>query len=551
MGTSGDDSSSSSEESSSVQEPTIHFLPTLTNRSNTRRDVELLRSSARSHLAKAMHRQNKFKTGKGKGKGKGGANKTRDQGNSGEGIAVDPLELVRYQQVSDKLVDDHTQMLLHYSRNCFWPGFGMGAATFHVPPFALNYSNLVEQGPALYHAILWSSAVSLNFNRSSKVTDVGSIKHYQEALGHVSRDIKKPVSEIGEKTMYAIMSLVGPEFTVKKKKKKTPTAFDPPLSTLAWLNAFGRQPLTELHVAALFRLVDLKGGLDSISASGFRADLNCMDLIRSTQKLRRPHFPVSDVYQEVYPSHSRKLFFGHSADFQAVTSDDSLIDSLTQLGLPDEILEVMLDMRVWVYVLEGYHNRVLSNPDLSLIGSHRDLIQHRLLSTLPEHEKFGSGEAIENYGADSQINIGDLVQAGLLIFSLGVTFPITYERPFELASQRLRYHLQREAHLLMRLGMYDVLLWLGMLVALCAEQVGDDDLGAWCSAFLYHVESVRRKGSLSEDDNPAPRTWQEVRDDSLVPFLWSSVACDRVGESIWEQVQELLRTPVERNTTFM
>ncbi|KAJ4323554.1 hypothetical protein N0V84_004295 [Fusarium piperis] len=541
MGTSSEDNTSSSEDS------IIHFLPVVTIHSNNQRDVELRRSSARSHLAKAMHRQNRFKTGKAKAKAVEDPDKTLDRPTLKEGEdIVNQRKLVRYYQVPDRMVDDHTKMLLHYCRTCFWPGFGMGAATFHIPPFAFSYSNLVAQGPTLYHALLWQAAVNLNFNRCSRVTDIGSIKHYQKALGHISREVLKPISEIGETTLYAILSLVGPEFGISQQNRKASMAFDPPLSKLAWIHAFSRHPLTEMHADALYQLVDMKGGIDKLPTPGFRADLNTMDLIRSSQKLKRPHFPVSNVFESIMGEHSRELFFGHSCDFEADASDErslAEIDRLTQLGLPQEMLEVMLDMRVWASILEKYQCRQLSNPDLSLIGSHRDLIQHRLLSTLPEYDKFGPSiaiEWIEDAEAGSQINLGDLIQTGLLIFSIGVTFPITYDLAFQVTGQRLKHQLQREAHLLMGLGLHDLVLWLGMLVAMCAEQVGDDELGTWCTGFLCHVERVRCRGPLFGGDNASPRPWHQVRDHSLGPFLWSSVACDVAGESIWGQVQGLL-----------
>ncbi|RSL49946.1 hypothetical protein CEP54_012184 [Fusarium duplospermum] len=497
MGTSSEDSTTSSSEDSSSS---IHFLPVVTIRSNnSRRDVELLRSSARSHLARTMHRQNKFKTGKAKAADDPNKRLDRPILKEPEDI-VNQRKLVRYYQVPDKMVDDHTKMLLHYCRTCFWPGFGMGAATFHIPPFAFSYSNLVAQGPTLYHALLWQAAVNLNFNRCSRVTDIGSIKHYQQALGHISREVEKPIAEIGETTLYAILSLVGPEFGITQQNRKASMAFDPPLSKLAWIHAFSRHPLTEMHADALYQLVDMKGGIDKLPTPGFRADLNTMDLIRSSQKLKRPHFPVSNTFDSIMGEHSRELYFGHSCDFEGVASDErslAEINRLTQLGLPQEMRDVMLDMRVWASILEKYQRRQLSNPDLSLIGSHRDLIQHRLLSTLPDYEKFGSTMAIEwieDAGTDSQLNLGELVQTGLLIFAIGVTFPITYDHAFQVTGQHLKHQLQREAHHLMGLGLHDLVLWLGMLVAMCAEQVGDDELDTPYQKDPIHSSMTTRLG---------------------------------------------------------
>ncbi|KAF4990772.1 hypothetical protein FDECE_14247 [Fusarium decemcellulare] len=465
---------SSNDSADSSDEHVVHFLPVVTTGSTSRREVELLRSSARSHLAKAMHRRKK-------GKKKADKQQSPQMDDTMAAVIDTPDTLLtRHKPVlrtgmADKVVDQHTRMLLHYCTTSFWPGFGLGSATFHIPPFALSFNSLVAQGPALYHALLWQAAVNLNFNKRSKVTDVGSIRHYHQAVNHISQDISRPVSAIGEQTMYAILSLIGPEMSGPDEDNAKTRVFQPPLADLAWIHVFGRRPLTESHADALCRIIDLKGGINTLMFPGFRADINLMDLIRSTQKLKRPHFPLSSVYLIIKTEHTRAGYFGHGSDFRNDPWDEGSlvqINALSSLGLPREIKEVMLDMRAWVKILEAYHYRTLTNPDLSLISCHRDLIQHRLLSALPDSNFFDPDKAIgwiEDLGSDSWPCIGDIVQTALLIFSLGVTFPVTYEYPHQLAVTRLRSQLEHGAHHLTTLGLHHLLVWLGMLGALAAS----------------------------------------------------------------------------------
>ncbi|KAF4499608.1 3-oxoacyl-(acyl-carrier) reductase [Fusarium agapanthi] len=130
--------------------------------------------------------------------------------------------------IPDRILDLHTKMLLHYCTQSFWSCFEIGSAAFHIPPFALDYNILVAQGPALVHACLWQAAVNLAFKRNSRVTDKQSLLHYNQAIAHISKDMAKPVAEIPEQTLYAIISLCGPEMSPDDGNGITKKAFDPP-----------------------------------------------------------------------------------------------------------------------------------------------------------------------------------------------------------------------------------------------------------------------------------------------------------------------------------
>ncbi|KAJ4253771.1 hypothetical protein NW762_010165 [Fusarium torreyae] len=339
--------------------------------------------------------------------------------------------------------------------------------------------------------------------------------------------------------MYAMLSLCGPEISHQDGNGITARAFDPPLAELSWIHAYGCRALVETHAKALMRLVDLKGGVHSLRTPGFQASFNYLDLVRATQKLAKPHLPICQLYGQIKQDHDRAQFFGHIADF---TGESSLgdcsaqIDKLTEFGLSEEIKQVMCDMRIWVKVIEAYHHETLSNPDSSLLAAHRDLIQQRLLGTLPSRYNDGTNTTIDQTdelesGIDTCIN--DLVQTALMIFSLGVTFPITYAAPYHQAAERLKGVMEGCMQQLMGLELHDLLIWLSMLGVLCTEQVADD-LRAWYIDILTSVEQDRTREF-------ALRDWNQVKQESLDPFLWSSVACDDAAGLAWDEVQQRLR----------
>ncbi|KAF4440998.1 hypothetical protein FACUT_3027 [Fusarium acutatum] len=531
-----------SDDSSARKEMSFHFLPAITAEPNSRREVELRQSSARSHLAKSMHRRKR--AGKklpldqhyielyGTDKGSTMVERSTDRNDRQLLLTSGQLSMC---VIPDRIVDPHTKMLLHYCTQSFWPGFEIGSAAFHIPPFALDYNTLVAQGPALVHACLWQAAVNLAFKRNSRVTDKQSLLHYNQAIVHISKDITKPVAEIPEQTLYAILSLCGPEMSPDDGNGITKKAFDPPLAELSWIHVFGSRLLIDSHAKALMNLVDLKGGIHNVKYAGFQASFNYMDLVRATQNLVKPHLPVSQLYGRVKETRDRAKFFGYAHDFvnhSPLDESSHIINRLSVLGLSDDIREVVCDMRIWVKVIEAYHHGALTNPDLSLLAAHRDLIQQRLLATLPDGY---DGKKPVQIDASSEATpdhwINEIIQTALLIFSLGVTCPISYAPPYHHAVQRLRAQLVLYKERATHLGLSDLLTWLGMLGLLCTEQVGSG-LGEWFVGFLNMIEQKRR---VSGD----ARGWDTVKKESLEPIMWSSVACDTAAERAWHDVQEL------------
>lgn len=531
-------------DSSARKEIAFHFLPAITAEPNSRREVELRQSSARSHLAKSMHRRKRAS------KELPSEQESTELRRTNKGMAMAERSTIRNDRqllltsgqlsmcvIPDRMVDPHTKMLLHYCTQSFWPGFEIGSAAFHIPPFALDYNTLVAQGPALVHACLWQAAVNLAFKRNSRVTDKPSLLHYNQAIAHISKDITKPVSEIPEQTLYAILSLCGPEMSPDDGNGIIKKAFDPPLAELSWIHVFGSRLLIDSHAKALMNMVDLKGGIHNVKYAGFQASFNYMDLVRATQKLVKPHLPVSQLYSRVKETHDRAKFFGYASDFvehSPFEESSVIIDSLSVLGLAEDVREVICDMRVWVKVIEAYHHSALTNPDLSLLAAHRDLIQQRLLATLPDGydgkkpmqmDASGSTETT----ADQWIN--EISQTALLIFSLGVTCPISYAPPYHHAAQRLQAQLILYKERATHLGLYDLLTWLGILGLLCTEQVGSG-LREWFVGFLSMVE---RKRGVTGD----ARDWDLVKKESLELILWSSVACDTAANTAWRDVQEV------------
>ncbi|KAM0224236.1 hypothetical protein ACHAQD_002621 [Fusarium lateritium] len=523
------------------------FLPAVTANTTSRREIELQQSSARSHLAKSLHQRKRVSakhvpydvsddaTTKSLSRSRS-VTKNADMRDTSQSAASAKYS---FSAMPEIIVDSHTKMLLYYCTQFFWPGFEMGSAAFHFPPFAADYNALVSQGPALVHAVLWQAAVSQAIKKKSRVTDKSSLWHYNQAINHISHDISRPVSEITEQTMYAILSLTGSEISPEDEDTITKRAFNPPLAKLSWIHVFGSRLHIDSHAKALMRLVDLKGGIHNLKVAGFQASYNYMDLTRATQKLIKPHLPISRIYNRVINTHDRAKFFGYAAYFAHEANPGGppgLTHIMSGLDLSDELREVMYDMRIWVKIIEAHHCGSLYAPDTSLLAAHRDLIQQRLLATLPEeHDGAAIVMAEEKEDGQDKVNpwINELVQTALLIFSLGVTFPITYAPPYHRLAKRLQDQIERYRAHAVDLGLSDLLIWLGLLGLLCAEQVGDERR-EWYIQYLVTTEEKRPSARKL-------RNWEKVRQESLAPFLWSTIACDDAAKVAWGEVQEQMR----------
>ena len=308
------------------------------------------------------------------------------------------------------------------------------------------------------------------------------------------------------------------------------------------------------HTGALYRVVDLRGGIDTLSIGGFAADMNYMDLIRSTQKLCRPHFRLAKILNSVIKDHFRHKYFGHAGDFVLDTPEPMRrgegargIDMLADHGLAEEFEEMMRNLRIWVRVLAKYQNQTIIRPDLSIMASHRDLLQHRLLSTISPHgflDFHRINEVNETPSMDQAGDIKRLVQLALIIFSLGVYFPVTYPRPYKVLMTELKAQITQDREALLRLGLHHFLIWLCMLGSLCAATVLEDDAKDWFIDILCQAEAALAGTSGGLGMPPTiharivVRPWAQVKEGSLVPFVWWDEACDAGGQIIWEEVRK-------------
>ncbi|KAJ9603803.1 hypothetical protein H2200_011989 [Cladophialophora chaetospira] len=437
--------------------------------------------------------------------------------------------------------------LFHHAVTIIWPGFHPGTSRLHAPDFTSSWESLWARGPALFHATIWHAAVNLSIRRRSPITEHASLMHYHRALRYLSEAVHASVDDVGESIMFAILALATAEEGPYQESQHAITGFVPPFPELQWLNILSRRPMVAVHREAMFRLVDLRGGLDALTMQGLAGAIFFLDVISATSNLSPPHFSIPTAFR-----------FGDGFEYQrspieSSEETSSAIHQLRSLGLVKEVHEVMLEMRSWTNYLEMCSDGSVPSPDLALISAQRSILQHRLLCTLSPskgHEAVSSDSREASEDGDTP-EVTDLVQSGTLIFSTGVVFPIADTQVHHRLAKRLKRQLLRFQDGMLKPDLHDLSIWLCMLGCLAAIQASDQTLRDWFLEAVLQVEKRRatrrreayRTGMVADNKRFAAkvpfmvRSWSVTRDSCLRNFLWHSHACDLVAEVVWKEVQ--------------
>jgi hypothetical protein len=81
-------------------------------------------------------------------------------------------------------------------------------------------------------------------------------------------------------------------------------------------------------------------------------------------------------------------------------------------------------MRIFTALVKAYYKNKIKSPNLSRLVLYRNLIYRRLLSTLPSN--------VESHKSmEVGLNVTALTRIVVIVFVLGVTFPVAYKRPLE------------------------------------------------------------------------------------------------------------------------
>lgn len=239
---------------------------------------------------------------------------------------------------------------------------------------------------------------------------------------------------------------------------------------------------------------------------------NSADILAASKLLLCPQFPFISLKGEINPTLQGTLGFGptHLRDG---------FMRLCNIGLTAELAEVYQAMKAYIDIVERYQGGSTLEPDLSMICTQRNLVQHHLLSLQP------AGKLGVNFRQTYPMY--EACRLAGLILGVGVIFPLPAQMaPLETLMRDLKFELQAtevESNCCSRDAM-GVLIWILTLGGIAATGFPER---------LWYVTTLGRIIACS-----CISRWQDLKQ-ILELMPWLETACDRAGQQLWNEVEAL------------
>ena len=463
----------------------------------------------------------------------------------------------QWSATSDLLSDSHSTKLLHHCITVLWPGYEPPGSKLLSVPFANSWACMLQDGDVLFHASLWKAAQHLG--GGTKIMSSRSIRHQFLAVQGIRKSLSRTLQTITEDLIYSILILSLPlEFGPAAQETRSKMGFNPPFQTLQWLNTIGKQTAGNDHQVALYHLLGLRGGIDTLTSPWLAGAIMYQDIARSTQLLCMPHFPLYHLQLNLVERVTRHSYFGLASEADIEQDQDFICSQLCtedRFGfhcLRPDLLDAVEDVRVWVRVLRAYANNTVENPDLGFLAVRRNCLQHKVLSTLGTSESIHEDIMPEKALEDTAFLMNTLLQNGLLLFSIGVTFPIECPNLYKILANRLQAQVGYGFIMFQERELQAFGIWLCTLGGLASGHISAWTQRSWFVDAACRITTVGHRKSVLEEGIEFPEeslnfswircSWYVIKETALRPLLWYDAACDSGAEDFWWQVQMRART---------
>lgn len=407
----------------------------------------------------------------------------------------------------------HINEIMDHSVTVLWPGFRPASKGVRTK-IASAWFEKATARPIVTHALLFGGSVHRDVLRSPRLSLDSPIRlfHKVQTMRLLKEALKTPSDVCMDDIILAVLVLCTNEVeTFAVNMHKIPSPFNSPLTSVQWLDVYGRISFIPAHTVAMRSLVASRGGLERIELDGLAEVLSFSDILGATQGIHKPHFPFLDRWirepdssrPSAVPSLSQKRLGEGFRDF---------IDT----GITERAASVFRATTNLAIEIDLHHRGVEPISDMTLFMDRRNAIQHRLMS-LPTDEELASGEV-------SSPRMYESVRLAGIIFSAAVTFPMPpYQGIFRRLAGRLKTVLE-ESKLDKCWQLYPkTLLWvliLGGIAALNSEE------RSW---YVRTLAVISQSLGILE--------WEDVVEE-MVPYLWLDSACDTGGRMLWAAVAE-------------
>ncbi|EED12786.1 conserved hypothetical protein [Talaromyces stipitatus ATCC 10500] len=291
------------------------------------------------------------------------------------------------------------------------------------------------------YAFLWSSKYHENLIRLTygAPEDPAALKEELILKGLTLRALRKEVGNYtGQKPIDSIircMLVLAVNEKDSERIYREPSPFAPVFTGLHGLEVYGGRDFSPLHWMVMYKLLQKQGGIKKLRLFALAWHVSASDLTNAAHTLRKPLYPIVDVYGQKLDLDPPLLLFapygcGHSWG-QRKTPGSGFNELLfMEQPVHGELVIVFCHIGELSYVIDHMSTQSCDAQLLDLLGDSRDLVHHRLFSQPNEDDT--SDKILQRL--DNGPSIGDThkgclelyltCRLAMLLYSAHVTFPV-------------------------------------------------------------------------------------------------------------------------------
>jgi len=390
-----------------------------------------------------------------------------------------------------------------------WPGFRPNP-TRSDSNIASAWLQKVTERPIVMHAMIFGGAAHMDVlrNPQSFLYNPTRLFHKVQTMKLLKESLKTPETIPLDDIILTVLCLGSNEVETMALNtgQQLPSPFNSPLTSLQWLDVYGRIAHVQAHTDGMRSLVARRGGLDKIELVGLAEVLLFSDILSATQHLKKPYWKfLKRSQQSQWTYEVPALLRGDIGTAFAV---------LVPCAITEEAAGILSDMAELTAVIKCHVRGVQTIADISAFIDRRNGIQHRLMS-LPAGEELRLGEV-------SSIRMYEVIRYAAMIYGAAVIFPLpALQGVFVKLAGRLKATLDESKFDPAWRAYPKTLVWVLVLGGISALETAERQ---WYVRLLASVSSSFKVS-----------TWEDVLE-GLKTHLWLESACDAGGRNLWEEV---------------
>ncbi|EXJ62208.1 hypothetical protein A1O7_02641 [Cladophialophora yegresii CBS 114405] len=349
------------------------------------------------------------------------------------------------------------------------------------------------------------------------------LRAHAETVSYVNKALSDPSTACSDLTILTVFNLayhylaMSPEARPVYATRRRPE--QGPLRSLRLLNLYGGPiEAASMHREGLFKMIELRGGLEKITIPGLAGLLCYADLIVATRTVQPPRLPfipcVKGVDLDGPLSRTRRA----NHPLRTLGQGFSILDKLGSSS-PLRSLDLQIALhRLSLYTLavDDYLAGRSAAHSLSLLGEERSLVIHTLM---------GLTRAVTERCDRADDDLLDLCHVAALIYSVLCVFPIP-AAPFGLLVQRTKTLFGKRSFAREWSEAPSLMLWIASMAGIAALGANDCASRSWFVGLIAHGA---RKLKI--------RSFEALKGRVLLEYLWLPTTNDGDGNDLWDELE--------------